>query len=77
VRFDQRQIFLTEYWVRPSTMIQFATYFISGFCIAWLNLLMRGFPNGSANAVPYFAVIGALLLGAVHFRSGQTKVAAA
>ena len=43
-------------------MIQFFTYFILGFCITWLNLFMWGLSNGPVNAVPYFALLGSLLL---------------
>jgi len=50
------------YALARSTMIQFVTYFSSGLCIAWLNLSMWGLSNGPANAVPYFALIGSILL---------------
>jgi len=45
-----------------STMIQFVTYFVCGFCVVWLNLFMWGFSNGPVNTIPYFSAIGSLLL---------------
>jgi hypothetical protein len=43
-------------------MIQFIIYAISGFCVVWLNLLLWGFTGGPVNYIPYFALIGGLLL---------------
>ena len=54
--------FTPEYMLGCSTMIQFALYFITGFCVVWLNLFMWGFSNGPASAIPYFSVVGSLLL---------------
>jgi hypothetical protein len=43
-------------------VLQFIVYFICGFCVAWLNLFMWGISNGPANAAPYFALVGSLVL---------------
>ena len=43
-------------------MIQFIVFALSGFVIVWINTFFWGFTAGPASAVPYFALVGGLLL---------------
>ena len=43
-------------------MIQFIVFAIAGFVIVFVNTFFWGFTAGPASAVPYFALIGGLLL---------------
>src|SRR5258705_12163547 len=49
--------------VRPKThVIQFIVFALAGFATVWINTFFWGFTAGPANVVPYFALVGGLLL---------------
>jgi len=44
------------------TIVRFAVYALFGFIEMWLLLFMWGFSRGPADSLPYFALIGCLIL---------------
>src|SRR5262245_64954002 len=43
-------------------MIQFIVFALTGFATVWTNTFFWGFTAGPVNAIPYFALVGGLLL---------------
>ena len=43
-------------------ILRFALYALTGFSESWLLLFMWGFSRGPANSLPYFALVGSLIL---------------
>jgi hypothetical protein len=49
--------------VRPKTHVtQFIVFALTGFATVWINTFFWGFTAGPVNAIPYFALVGGLLL---------------
>jgi hypothetical protein len=43
-------------------VIQFIVFTLAGFVTVWINTFFWGFTAGPANVIPYFALVGGLLL---------------